>query len=221
VFKHKFFKLLLETTLATINARVLTLIKKGLRKLHWDLFFPHHINFIRRSLRASTGALSQITLSGRAFPPVEFSRITHFELISDFGDSCKDVMDKCLYLSTLLCYPPHVNLVSLIFPHSICLSIASPSPLFLSFHGPHFQNRLSRGQTLFICIATFRRFIFIIFLLLEFFSSLLNQIWDLKIFSIKVWGSIPLFISRGRISPLASFHLVEIVDPTLPYDMLF
>jgi len=132
--------------LPTTNARVLTLIYKRDGGNYIETSFSlHHINFIRRSLRASTGALSQITLSGRAFPPVECSRITHFEMISDIGGSCKDVMDKCLYLSTLLCYPPHVNLVSLIFPHSTCLSITSSNPPFSSFRGSHFQNWLYSG----------------------------------------------------------------------------
>lgn len=102
------------------------------------------------------------------------------------------------------------------FPQfNMSLNYISQHPFF-PFRGHSISNQngcSSRKQTLFICIATFRRFIFIIFLLLEFFSSLLNQIWDLKIFSIKVWGSFPLFISRGRISPLASFHLVGIFDP--------
>jgi hypothetical protein len=170
---HKFFKLLLETTLATINARVLTLIKKGTAEITLRPLFPPPINFIRRSLRASTGALSQITLSGRAFPPVEFSRITHFEMISDFGGSCKDVMDKCLYLSTLLCYLPHVNLVSLIFPHSICLSIASPSPLFLSFSRASLLKSVVLGtDTIHLYCHISKIHLYYFFLLLDFFFIL-------------------------------------------------
>jgi len=123
-------------------------------------------------------------------------------------------------INTSLLSPARQPCVSNFPPFNMSLNCISLTPFPLLSRASLSKSVVSGTDTihLYCHISKIHLYYFFTF---RIFFILTQPNLRFKIFSIKVWGSIPLFISRGRISPLASFHLVEIVDPTLPYDMLF
>lgn len=104
--------------------------------------FPHHINFIRRSLRAPLAHYPKLRSLVGPFRQWNVPGIKHFEMISDsLVVICKDVMEKCLYLSTLLCYPARHSCVSNVPPLQHVSQLHFPAPLFSLSWALTFQTK--------------------------------------------------------------------------------